>query len=227
MKRHADDMRNALLQQAHLHPRLIISVIAGIAAALLMPHGWVSKPITRVLLGWNVSTWLYLILAGIMVHRATHESMRARAEAEDEGRTLLLVLIMLTAVASLVAIVAELVVVKDMAGLDRLTHIGLAIATILASWAFTHTMFALHYAHDFYAARAAGHDGGLIFPGTKNPTYADFIYFSAIIGTSGQTADVSFSSQRMRRIGTAHCVLAFFFNTTVLALTINIAAGLL
>jgi uncharacterized membrane protein len=66
----------------------------------------------------------------------------------------------------------------------------------------------------------------LTFPGTTDPGYGDFFYFAAIIGTSGQTADVSFNGSDMRPVGTVHCILAFFFNTTVLALTINTAAGL-
>ena len=87
-------------------------------------------------------------------------------------------------------------------------------------------MFALHYAHDYYANLAQAPHGGLDFPGGQLPDYGDFLYFACVIGTSGQTADVSFTSRRMRRTGTVHCVLAFFFNTTLIALTINIASGL-
>jgi uncharacterized membrane protein len=109
----------------------------------------------------------------------------------------------------------------------RYAHIGLAAMTLVSSWAFTQLMFAQHYAHDYYAAEAKGCDGGLEFPGRHAPDYGDFIYFACVIGTSGQTADVSFTSRSMRRTGGVHCVLAFFFNTTLLALTINIASGLL
>lgn len=214
-----------LWRQIHAHKRLIISIFVGVAVALVLPHSFVHKTITRILLGWNVSTWLYLVLAAVMMVRSTPDCMRSRARTQDEGKIVLLVLVIITSIASLVAIAAELVIVKDMHGLDRATHIALVAFTIAASWAFTHTMFALHYAHDYYASSAR--DGGLCFPGTENPDYADFLYFAGVIGTSGQTADVSFTSQRMRRIGLAHCVLAFFFNTTVLALTINIAASLL
>ena len=97
----------------------------------------------------------------------------------------------------------------------------------MTSWAFTQVMFALHYAHDYYSAQVRGQDAGLQFPGTDKPDYGDFLYFACIIGTSAQTADVSFSSSAMRRTGLLHCVLAFFFNTTLVALTINIASGLL
>jgi uncharacterized membrane protein len=67
----------------------------------------------------------------------------------------------------------------------------------------------------------------LLFPGTPEPGYGDFIYFACVIGTSGQTADVSFNGSALRRVGTLHRVLALFFNATLLALSINIAAGLL
>jgi uncharacterized membrane protein len=87
-------------------------------------------------------------------------------------------------------------------------------------------MFALHYAHDYYRHGGRG-DRGLMFPGTAQPDYFDFLYAAAIIGTSGQTADVSFNTSSTRRIAMVHSVLAFFFNTIVLALTINFAAGLL
>ena len=70
-------------------------------------------------------------------------------------------------------------------------------------------------------------NGGLLFPNQKLPDYIDFLYFSCVIGTSGQTADVSFTSQSMRKVGLMHSVLAFFFNTSLVALMINIASGLI
>ena len=138
----------------------------------------------------------------------------------------MLALVITSALMCLGAIVAELAVVKDLKGQIRYAHITLAALTIITSWAFTQVMFALHYAHDYYVVEARGQHGGLDFPGGHPPDYGDFIYFSSVIGTSGQTADVSFTNRQMRRIGTVHCILAFFFNTTLVALTINIASGL-
>lgn len=227
MKTHSKSYSGFLLRQARTHTRLITSILVGVLLAIAIPHDVVGNRITRILIGWNVSTWLYLLLAAIMMWRSTADTMRTRAKSQDEGKTLLLILVIITAIASLVAITAELLVAKEMSGFDRSVHVALVACTIVGSWAFTHTMFALHYAHDFYLSTTARRDSGLNFPGTEHPDYADFLYFAAIIGTSGQTADVSFTSQHMRRIGTVHCVLAFFFNTTVLAFTINIAASLL
>ena len=118
-------------------------------------------------------------------------------------------------------------ILKQMGGINKAAHITLAGVTVITSWTFIQVMFALHYAHDYYAALAHGEPAGLQFPGDNKPDYGDFIYFAAVIGTSGQTADVSFTSKSMRRIGTIHCVLAYLFNTTVLALLINNGASLL
>ena len=207
-------------------PRLIICCILGLATTLLLPDSVAHQTITRSIIGWNVGACLYLILAARMMFWSTHERMRVRALLHDEGRSVVLFLVVTAAVMCLVAIVVELAVVKELKGTLRYGHIALAALTIVSSWAFTQTMFALHYAHDYYASEMNGKHGGLDFPGGHPPDYGDFIYFSSIIGTSGQTADVSFTNRMMRRTGTVHCVLAFFFNTTLIALTINIASGL-
>lgn len=209
-----------------VRPRLAICIFIGAATIVLLPESLAQQEITRMLIAWNVGAILYLVLAARMMFWSTHECMRIRALHEDEGRMIILALVVLAALMSIGAIVAELSVVKEMHGSLRYAHIGLTVLTILSSWAFTQLMFALHYAHDYYAAEARGNSGGLEFSSEHAPDYSDFLYFSCVIGTSGQTADVSFTSRAMRRVGTVHCVLAFFFNTTLLALTVNIASGL-
>ncbi len=207
-------------------PRLLACFFVGLAVWLWLPDSIAHQAVTRAIVGWNVGACLYLVLAARMMFWSSHERMRLRALQHDEGRILVLILVVAAAVACVGAIVAELAVVKDLHGTSRYGHIALAVLTVVSSWAFTQLMFALHYAHDYYVTeRVCGH-GGLEFPGGHAPDYGDFIYFASVIGTSGQTADVSFSNRRMRRIGTVHCVLAFFFNTTLIALTINIASGL-
>ena len=207
-------------------PRLFVSALVGLSVIVLLPQWLASHEITRLIVGWNAGAWLYVLLAGIMMARSSHDRMRHRARLQDEGQVLILTLVVVAAVASLAAIVAELAVVKEMKGTLRYAHIGLAAITIISSWTFTHIMFALHYAHDYYVARTNGKATGLEFPKDDTPDYGDFLYLAFIIGTSAQTADVSFTSKSMRRIGLVHCVLAFIFNTFVLALTINIAASL-
>ena len=208
-------------------PRLFSSILVGILVAFLLPNDLASHKITRVIIGWNFGAWLYLILAARMMFWATNEKIRTRAITQDDGKYVVLGMVVIAAIVSIGAIVAELSVVKDIHGMLRYAHITLAILTIISSWAFTQVMFALHYAHDFYVAKEHGHSGGLAFPQSETPDYSDFLYFACVIGTSGQTADVSFTARSMRRTGLVHCVLAFFFNTTLVALTINIASGLI
>ncbi|MGC4061402.1 MAG: DUF1345 domain-containing protein [Aquabacterium sp.] len=219
--------RNRLIRQIRIRPRLFLSVAIGLGLALLLPYVVPTRDMTRLLLGWNAGTWLYLISCGWMMTRSDSVQIRRRAPQQDEGAAVILTLVVIASLASLGAIVAELSNAKDFAGSAKLAHIGLAVVTIIGSWAFTQMMFALHYAHDYYSAVSRGQPGGLIFPETNDPDYIDFLYFSAVIGTSGQTADVSMSSQAMRRVGLVHCVLAFMFNTSLIALMINVASSLL
>ncbi len=207
-------------------PRLAISILFGILVAIFLPESLSHNGITRSIVAWNSGACLYLGLAVRMMFWSSREKMNHRARLEDEGQVLVLLLVVLAAISTLAAIVAELAVVKELHGSARYTHIALAGLTIVTSWLFTHMMFAIHYAHDYYASLYKGISGGLLFPGEENPDYGDFLYFAFIIGTSAQTADISFTSRGMRRTGLLHCVLAFFFNTTLLALTINIASGL-
>ena len=170
---------------------------------------------------------MYLSLAAVMWQRSDMAHIQRRALLQHEGRFMVLTLVVLSSVAVLVAIVTQLGNAKSMQGLERTFHIGLAGLTVLSSWLFTQALFAQHYAHEFYVNRMHAQRDVLNFPGTPDPAYGDFFYFACVIGTSGQTADVSFTDSKLRRIGTLHCVLAFLFNTTMLALTINVAASLL
>lgn len=219
--------RNRFIRQIQVRPRLFIAAVPTVLIMAFLPAAWVESLTTRMLIGWNAGVLLYLALVGVMMVRSTDEKIRWRAQLEDEGQGTILVLVIVAAVASLVAITAELSLAKELDRAAKFLHIGLATATILSSWAFTHVMFALHYAHDYYLDPRKGPSGGLDFPGTEAPDYGDFVYFSFVIGTSAQTADVSFTNSAMRRIGLIQCVLAFLFNTTLLALTINIAASMI
>lgn len=218
--------KNKLLRQIHARPRIFIASAVGVAVGFSLPLDIASHLVTRFLIAWNVGTFLYVLLAAIMMVRSSNHHMRRRAQLQDDGQLTILFLVVISSITSLVAIGGELAVVKDMHGLLKIAHISLAGATVLSSWAFIQVMFALHYAHDYYAAASLGRPVGLQFPEDEQPDYGDFFYFAAVIGTSGQTADVSFVSKSMRRIGSIHCILAYLFNTTVLALLINIGASM-
>ena len=207
-------------------PLLSVSTLAGALTAVCLPYlvtpsnNWVT-----LIVSWNVGSVMYLILALKMMLEASPARVRMHAISQDAGNYIILSLVILSAIICLIANVMVLGISQKMEGEDRVLHIGLAALTIASSWIFTQVMFAIHYAHDYFSAQQMHKDPGLLFPGTEPPDYLDFLYFAAIIGTSGQTADVSVTTRSMRRLALIHCIMAFFFNTTLIALTINIAAG--
>jgi uncharacterized membrane protein len=212
--------RPYVVRAVRARPRLYISIAVGIAVFLTVPSEW--RLATRLLIGWNFTTGLYLILLYYLIANSDPDSVRRRACVQDETRVAILVLTAVAALASLGAIIALL---GSSGGAGRsageLIH---ATLTIVLSWAFTHSIFAVHYAHEFYDENA-GKGGGLNFPETPEPDYWDFVYFSFVIGMTSQVSDVCVSSRRIRRTITAHGILSFFFNVALLALTVNIAAS--
>ena len=211
-------------------PRIVVCALVGVAIYFLLPASM--RVATRGLVAWNGATLLFFGLVGGLVARSTRQSISAHAALEDENQWVLLLGGIIAAGAAMAAIVSELGVVKEMAGLQKATHIALTAATIFSAWAFIHLLFALHYAHEYYAPTPDPDDpvdatrAGLKFPTHAEPTYGDFLYFSFVIGCACATADVETVSRAMRNVALCHGVVAFFFNTIVLALTINIGAGL-
>nr|ALS89353.1 protein of unknown function (DUF1345) [uncultured bacterium] len=179
----------------------------------------------RGVVGWDISVGLYVILALEMMARADVHQIRRHAAAQDEGAVVILVLTVAAALASLLAIVALLG--TSSAGVTPRHPVDLALATLTIglSWAFIHTMFALHYAHEFYAENG---QRGMAFPGAEEePDYGDFLYFSLVIGMTSQVSDVGITTREIRRTVAIHGVVSFFFNAALLALTVNIAASAL
>jgi uncharacterized membrane protein len=181
--------RSALINPIRVvlaRPRLFISALIGAATVLFLPLSLAQHTITRLIIGWNVGAILYLILALRMMFWSNHERISKRALEQNEGRLTILSLVVIAALMSIGAVIAELAVVKEMHGQLRYAHIALTALTILSSWTFTQLMFALHYVHDFYAAEARGNSGGLEFPGGHAPDYGDFLYFHASSALQGR-----------------------------------------
>jgi uncharacterized membrane protein len=177
----------------------------------------------RILVAWDMFAALYLALVLQMIASADVRRMRRRARLQDEGQFAILILTAAAALASLGAIFALL----GTSGPSARTagDLVLATLTIMLSWGFTHTMFALHYAHDFYD-EDMGRGGGMHFPGDdREPHYWDFMYFSFTIGMCAQVSDVTVTSKGIRRTVLGHSIVAFIFNAALLALTVNIAAS--
>ena len=210
-----------IVRVVQTRPRLFLSAALGVLIGLLLPSDW--RVSTRLLVAWDVGVAVYLAFAVVAMNNADAARIRRRAALLDEDRTVFLALTAAAALASLGAIVAELGVKET--SRDP-AHLALAAITIALSWAFTHTIFALHYAHEYYIENRY-ENGGLAFPGKGQPDYWDFVYFSLVIGMTSQVSDVAVTAKAIRRTVAAHGVISFFFNAALLALTVNIAASAL
>lgn len=181
---------------------------------------------TAYLLVWDSFLLTYLILVGLVFGRVSQSQIQEQAHQEYEKRTTMLVLICTASIISIITIIQEMRIGADASGWLAGFHIGLTMFTLVLSWLFIHILFALYYAHGYYDSDNNDHYP-LDFPYESKPDYWDFVYFSLGIGATGQTADISFTGRKLRRIGAFHSVLSFFFNTAVLALMIEMSASLI
>ncbi len=213
-------MLRLLRNRPYLTTAIAVGIALGFASAL-----FVERPITRALIGWDGGVVLFLALTFFFMRSADIARIKQKAIAHDEGGNLILVLTILAAVASVGALVAELSLAKGQPDADL--HVALAAGTVVLSWLFVQIVFAMHYAHVYYLEEEEGRPkGGLEFGECGEPDYWDFVHFALVLGATSQTADITFSSKEMRRIGTLHTLVAFGFNTAILATMINLAASL-
>jgi uncharacterized membrane protein len=207
-------------------PRLYSSTFLCCLVIALSPTG-LKLPV-RFLIGWDTGITIYLLLAFTMMMRSSQSTIRRRAIQHREGRWTIPTVMTLAASASLFAIGQILGGLKTMPTLQIELHLVLAGYTIVGSWVFVNTIFAQIYAHEYFAP-GRHHDmpTPLDFPGEPAPDYWDFLYFSMVIGMTCQVSDVPVKTKVLRRVVLVHSVISFFFNTVILALSVNIAASLL
>jgi uncharacterized membrane protein len=182
--------------------------------------GRLAQPL-RLMLAGDGFFGVYLVLMAVLATHATPEDMRRRASFEDEG-IILIVLITLTAISLSIGSIFAL--------RPDTFRLALAIASVPLGWLTLHTIAAFHYGHLYYAKAVSSRQhrqdtGGLEFPDTNEPTGWDFLYYSFVVGMTAQVSDVQVLTTRMRRLTLAHGVVSFFYNTVILALAVNLAAG--
>lgn len=212
-----------------VRPRLLLATLAAALTSLFLPSE-LHLPV-RILCIWDAGMICFLILTWMVMFQVSPAMMSRKAKLNDEGHLVILSLIMAAACASLLAIGFILHALKGLSAVEIFLHIVLSVVTIIGSWLLVHTIFASHYAKDYYqddpSTPLEDDIGGLVFPTCPKPDYWDFLYFSFVIGMTSQVSDVQVVSRKMRRLTLFHGVLSFFFNATILAMSINIIAGLI
>ncbi|MFZ1110116.1 MAG: DUF1345 domain-containing protein [Rhodomicrobium sp.] len=217
----------AVIQSIAMRPRFYAAALVGALALAFLPQSW--PRMARDVAAWDLGGLTYLFFALRLVITCGADRIKARAARRDDSRLVILTIILLGIAASFAAIAGLIGEAKAPATgpSEKLILGSLAVLTIMISWIVTQVAFALHYAHAYYRPDEGSDAGaGLDFPACDQPDYWDFLYFSTSIGATSQTSDVSIKSRALRRLVTLHATVSFFFNTAVLALTVNIAASL-
>jgi len=185
---------------------------------------------TSLLIAWDAGVSIYLAMAWTVIARADTAMTRARMRSQDQGAFVIFLAVVTAACASVVAIalmIAE--VTKDASVWFRSWHLILAVLALTLSWLLIHTLFGFHYARRYYTHSRDPdcEPKGLAFPGGQEPDFLDFAYFSFVVGMTSQTSDVAVTGRHMRRLTLIHGFLSFVFNIAILAMAINIIAGVI
>lgn len=219
-------LAGAIRIQLQAHARFFAAGLFGLLVwALSFTIDVRPGPITRFLFGWNAGIWLFIALAIRMMARASIADLRKRAGLEDEGRAATLGLVTSATIVALAALGLELSDALRTGANYATLRIVLALCAIFGSWLFINFTFALHYAHEVYRTKTGLN--ALSFPNEKQPDYWDFLYFATVLGTTFQTSDVEIRSRSLRRTAMVQGLVAFLFNTAIIALTVSIASKLL
>lgn len=206
------------------HQRLIYaSVVGGLVALLPLP---LLAP-THGLLAWCLGALTYLVLAWWLAMTFDAKRTRAHALAQDQPSVILFILMVLSAFASIVAIVLMRQHLQDLSERQRLMQLALSMVALVTSWFLIQTVFAFRYAHMYYRVEehSKSHVAGLEFPGRQAPDYFDFLYYSHVVGMTSQVSDVVVTTRQMRRLTLVHSVTSFAFNMLLLALGVNLMAS--
>ena len=197
-----------------------ISVVFGVAAAV--PVIMVGSVPLGLLVGWDLTSLIYIIWLRIKLrHRDAHYTAQ-RATTIDPDRALTDLLLLTAAVASLVAVGFVLVRAAQTHGAEELLRVGLGLASVVISWTLVHTVYTLRYAHLYYT----GEDGGVDFNQPDPPTYTDFGYLAFTIGMTFQVSDTPLRGRVIRQTALRHALLSYLFGTGILATTVNLVASL-
>lgn len=216
---------NILLSMIPLH-RALISLFFTVLVFLLIRKSNFNWKITGMML-WDVFALSYSIISWFIFFTSSINHITRRAQSDDGSRIYVYFIVVLSSFASLVT-VSMLIITQDMGGISKIIYLPVIIGGIILSWVMVHTTYCFHYARLYYNNDDCSNKKipPLNFPEEVHPDYLDFAYFSFIVGMTFQVSDVEINSRDIRRVALGHSLLSFALNTFVVALTINLIAGL-
>jgi uncharacterized membrane protein len=205
----------------------MVGVRTGLAAAAGLVAGivasWFIVWQAAVLVGWVVTAACNLLWTWLIVARLDPEATKAHANVEDPSQGLSETLVIVAGVALLAAVGLLLIRAGQAHGSTKAYLITIGVLAVIASWSTVHTVFTLRYTRTYYR----GEPGGVDFNEDDPPAYLDFAYLAFTIGMTFQVSDTDLGTKPIRRIALGHALLSYLFGAMIVALSINVVAGLL
>jgi uncharacterized membrane protein len=205
---------------------VLVAAVLGAASIVVFAPAWL-RGTTRFVAGYNLAALVLLAFYWLHGLRRNARETQRRAEIEDPGRNVVLTIVLLSCLTGLASAIAILGRGPNVPPNDRSLALGVGLAAVALGWLLIHSAFAFRYAHLYYEDDDGRMRRGLVFPGNHPPDDYDFAYFSFVIGMTFQVSDVQVVDSGVRRLVLLHGVIAFLYNTAILALVINLASGLL
>lgn len=202
------------------HKRMLVAAFLGGVVFAVLPDDW--RFSARILAAWDCGALAYIGMAAMVMRDTDPAEMRRRAMMYDEPRLSFVILTVLAILASFLAIFFEFSAAKTNPAGPAIP-VALGTFTLATSWALTHVMFTMHYAHLQYGDGDAA--GGIQRPEKGDPNYTDLLYFSFLIGCATETSDFMSVKSGVRRFMILHSVVAYFFNVVIIALTISVISS--
>ncbi|MDP4261980.1 MAG: DUF1345 domain-containing protein [Bacteroidota bacterium] len=218
---------NDVFLKMRLRHRILISLGLALLAFLVIFRGG-SSWLVKAMIIWNAFAFSFILTSWMVFFTRSAIQMRQRAREEDGSRIVVFAIILVSCFACMFAVLM-LILSKYVGDSPKIIYVPVAVLSMLFSWVVVHTTFCFHYTHLYYSddpAEPHTHAGGLEFPREKKPDFLDFAYFSFVIGMTFQVSDVEITSRRIRRLALVHGLLSFGLNTFVVALVVNLIAGL-
>ncbi|MBE7177551.1 MAG: DUF1345 domain-containing protein [Mucilaginibacter polytrichastri] len=215
------------LLRIHPVPRVLVSLLMALLVFVFVPKETI-QTLPLIMLLWDVFALVYIVLSGFVLFRRPVADIRRYARSDDGSRFFVSLMVVAASFGALAAVLLLLISPENNANNQGL-YLPVILSGMLLSWTLIHTTYTFHYAHLYYDDAEEGRGepaGGLDFPGENKPDYIDFAYFSFTIGCTFQVSDVTINRRHMRRVALVHSVISFALNAFVIALTINLVAGL-
>jgi len=203
--------------------RKYLICLALAACSFCIAHACGLKNALNYVIAWDTFGLAYMVSSLFTFSRLDHRDIRELCAKEDVSSWVLFGIVIGACLTGLVIVLA---LIRE-TGQWNIPPFWGSLACMLAiavSWSMVHTSFTFRYAHLFYGddnKHFSQHARGLVFPEDAHPDYFDFAYFSFVIGMTFQVSDVVITSKGVRRLALVHSLIAFIFNTVIIALTIS------